>query len=509
MSSNKNYYFNSFLWSTIQKILNAIVGFLTVPLLLSYFGKEQYGIISIATACNAYMHLLDLGMNNGAVRHFSQWLSLGKKDLVYRVARTNLTFYTIISLINISVLVGIALFGESFFSTTHEQFLQLRSCLFIIALFNIFSWGTTSFNQLLVSAKEIAFTAKLLCVQTLLKIVLIGCVFWFNFTLTTYFFFLTALTASLIIPYAYKCKKDELIDHIRPAAYWSDFKVVLTFSLALFALSLFQMSATQTRPIILSIFSPQGPSVNAEFRIIEVIPQFIITIGGTFSGIFLPKTSEMVARNEQSELSKFAYKWTILTTIVANCLCFPFMLGAKEVLSAYVGAEYQYLSIWLILWICSTLCQIHSTPTNSMILAYGKTKIMVYVSGIACVISMVINAILAPHIGVGSAVIGYCVYIIITLLCYYGFYYKRTLHISRIKIAKSFLRPTICGVFAVFFAYLITQNLSVDLFKADRLNFIVLFAIKTLIWGAFYLCAIIAFRIIYIKNKKVLTKYDI
>lgn len=102
-----------------------------------------------------------------------------------------------------------------------------------------------------------------------------------------------------------------------------------------------------------------------------------------------------------------------------------FLLGAGDVINAYVGNGYEYLSIWLIIWVVCVLLQVHSTPTNALILAYGKTKIMVYISAIACIISMVINAVLAKQLSVGSAVVGYFVYVIINLFSYYMYYYKK------------------------------------------------------------------------------------
>ena len=103
--SDKNYYVSSFAWSTISKILNAILGFISVPLLLGYYGKTEYGLLSIATACNGYMHLLDLGMNTGAVKFYSQWKTEDKIDKIYKVARTNISFYLAIASINILLLI--------------------------------------------------------------------------------------------------------------------------------------------------------------------------------------------------------------------------------------------------------------------------------------------------------------------------------------------------------------------------------------------------------------------
>lgn len=502
-----NYYVSSFFWSTFQKILNAVVGFISVPLLLGYYGKVEYGILGIATACNGYMHLLDLGMDTGAVKFYSQWRTEGKGDLISRVAQTNITFYGIISLINILCLIALALFGEGLFAVDHEQFVTLRLCLLIIAMFSAFSWGATTFNQLLIADMQIAFTMQVQSIIAILKAVLIAMVFLFKLSLIQYFFTLTAIVALTIIPYAFRCKRYNLINSLKPAFYWEDFRVVILFSLSIFALSLFQMTATQSRPIILSVFAKNGADAVADFEIIKVIPAFIITICGSFSSIFLPKASELVSENNQDKISTFAYKWTIMTTILANCICFPFLLGAENIVTAYVGTGYEYLSIWLIIWIVCVLLQVHSTPTSALILAYGKTKIMVYVSATACIISMIINAYLARTYDVGSAVIGYSVYIIITLCSYYGFYYKKTLHISNRRIVLSFIQPTICGVVPAFFIWLLFSDVSLETGNI-RLSELSIFVAKFVLWFIGYALLLYIFNIVRVHEKRLITKYD-
>lgn len=503
MNIKNNYYFSSFFWSTLQKILNAVLGFISVPLLLGFYGKAEYGILAIATACNGYMHLLDLGMNTGTIKFFSQWRAEGKYELVNRVARTNITFYLIISLINATALILLGMFGEPLFSVTHEQFLQLRLCLYIIALFSVFSWGTTTFNQLLISDKQMAYTQKVSCVTTVLKTLLVFCIFWTNMTLTTYFFLLTMLLSSLFVPYSIKCKRDGLIDSFIPATYWKDFRIVIGFSLSIFALSLFQMTATQSRPILLSMFSSSGADTVSEFRIIEVVPQLIIMIGGTFSSIFLPKTSEMVTKGNHQEISRFSYKWTRLTTIVANILCFPFMLCASEVLIAYVGNEYSNLSLWLILWCITALIQIHTTPGNALVLAYGKTKMLVISTGIACVLSMGVNIMLCKYYGVGAAVIGYLIYVCYVIGLYYIYYYKKLLALSRFRMIKAFAQPTIIAVLVAMAVNLVP--VTTDLFPTYmniRMQYILICIIKTSAWLVPYLLLLTGMKLVDIKDFK-------
>lgn len=502
-----NYYISSFFWSTLAKILNAVLGFVSVPLLLGLYGKAEYGILAIATSCNAYMHLLDLGMNTGAVKFFSQWKAEGKLTLIYKVARTNISFYMIIACFNIIGLVALGIWGRSLFSVTDEQFFQLRECLYIIAFFSVFSWVTTAFNQLLIADKQIGFTMQMQCIQTLLKGLLIVVVFITECKLLTYFFFLTLILSILIIPYALKCIHDNLIDSFKPGRYWEDFKIVLTFSLSIFALSLFQSTATQSRPIILSMFAANGADAVAEFRIIEVIPSFIIMICGTLSSIFLPKTSEMVSKGDIVEIEKFAYRSTVLTTIIATVFCMPFLIGGRDILIAYVGNEYTNLYIWLSLWIVLVLCQIHSTPANALILAHGKTVPLVMISAIACIISIIINSMLAPRYGVGSAIIGYSVYILINLFCYYLLFYKQLLDLSRIKIFKSFIIPSIMAFIALLISYCLLRNIEIPIHSL-KMNHILLFFVKSIVWLFIYLLLLHFFKIIQIKGKIIQTFLD-
>lgn len=497
-----NYYFSSFFWSTLQKVLNAVLGFISVPLLLGYYGKAEYGILAIATACNGYMHLLDLGMNTGAIKFFSQWKVDKKYDLIYRVARTNISFYLFIAFVNIILLVTLAICGESIFSVTHEQFQQLRICLFIIALFAVFSWGTTTFNQLLVADKQMAYTMKIQCVQTVLKTLLIFIALWTDLTLTVYFFWLTFILALLFIPYAIKCRRDGLIDSLRPAAYWKDFRIVLNFSLSIFVLSLFQMTATQSRPIILSIFSENGAETVSEYRIIEVIPQLIIMIGGTFSSIFLPRTAEIVAQKNRQAIEAFAYKWTVWTSVLANVLSIPFVFCASEVLSAYVGVEYAGLSYWMIIWCLTVLVQIHTTPGNALVLAYGCTRPLVITSALACIVSMVINVILSFHYGVGSAVIGYFIYVVIVIGSYYIFYYKKLIGLNRWKMFQSFLIPTGLAVILLILVKFVPVSPNDFPIFSPRLQYISVCIVKTLLWLIPYVVLLIIFHVIDVKSLK-------
>lgn len=500
-----NYYFSSFFWSTLSKVLNAVFGFISVPLLIGYFGKSEYGVLSIATACNSYMHLMDLGMNTGAVKFFSQWRATGKIELLNRVARTNLSFYLIVSIINAVVLVLLGVCGESFFSISHENFLQLRICLYILALFSLLSWAATTFNQLLIADKQIVYTQIVNCILIIFKFLLIIFLFFKPFSLSLYFFILTAIMATYVFPLAGRCLKKNLVDTIRPGFYWRDFRIVLTFSLSIFALSLFQVTASQSRPIILSIFAENGADVVADFRILEVIPQLIIMIGGTFSSIFLPQSSQLIANGDYKKIVDFSMKWTNLTTIIVASLCFPFILCANEVISAYVGSKFVYLSPWLIAWCFIVLVQMHPIPCYSLIIAKGKTKKLVGLMAVSCVLSIIINASLCSILSVGSAIIGYGTYVLIVMTSYYIAFYKQYLNLPRWKILWTFLKPTIIAIVTSGIFFCLPLSFDFFEFQSVRTNYICICLIKTSLWLLVYYTMITLLGILNIKTPQLET----
>ena len=502
-SLKNSYFFSAFFWSTLSKVLNAIFGFVSIPLLLGFYGKAEYGLLSIATACNGYMHLMDLGMNTGAVKFFAQWEAERKRNLIYRVARTNISFYFIISIINIIGLLALAFWGESLFSVTHEQFLQLRYCFYILALFSSVSWITTVYTQLLTAFKKVTYTMQVQCVQVVLKVALIIFVFLFNLSLIQYFFYLTLIVAIAIIPYMIKSKKEGYIDYHKPAAYWNDFKVVLTFSLALFALSLFQVTAMQSRPIILGIFSENGAETVADFRIVEVIPQFIITVCGTFISIFLPKSSEMIIKESKENIQKYVDEWTIKTTVLVCFLCFPFIVGASEIIGAYVGADYLYLAKWLQLWCVFLIVQMHSTPAFSFVLANGKTNLLVIWTAIACLISIIINISLCKLVPVGSAIVGYVAYMLCLIGVYYIILYKRELGLKRLPILVSFMKPLFWGVTCCLIPFCVNVN---GLFSGftfnSRLEYFLEFTVLSFLWIVPYSCTLLVTKTIRLSEMR-------
>lgn len=494
MRSSARYVADSFIWTTISKVLNAVLKFISIPLLLAYFGKESYGLITLAVAVNAYMQLLNMGMNTGAVKFFSQWIVIKDYDRIDRVARTNLSFYTVIGIINCIVLLLLAWKGQGIFKISTEEFATFRYLLYILAGVSIVNWSTFAFTQLLIADEKMAFTQQVLSFRNIMNIVLVILTIQFKWSILQYFLYDSIVNMLVVVPYYVLTKKQKLIKSVIPAFYWEDFSVVFKYGLAIFAMSIFQFTASQSRPLILGMFATDSTaSMLADYRVVEVFPIFILSIGGALISILLPKTSQAIQRNDRKSIEKIAYEGTKYTSILVAVMCFPIILNAENLLTLYVGESYRHLGIWLSLWVFTLTLSLHNSPVSSLVLATGKTRMLVYSSAIACIVSMVINAVLTNRYGVGSAVIGYLMYIVIQVLFYYLYFNNKVLELQSWRVFKSFFQPTLIANFVFGI---------VSLLNLLQLNNMFMIIVKTTSWVLLFFVSLYLFKLIRIDELK-------
>ncbi|WP_294959934.1 polysaccharide biosynthesis C-terminal domain-containing protein [uncultured Fibrobacter sp.] len=496
----KDYYISSFVWGVLSKILNAVFGVISVPLLLTCFGVENYGVLTLATSVNAYMHLLDLGMNTGSIKFFSQWIYAKENELLDSVARTNLSFYGIIGIINASVLVFISFFGRSLFNISDEQFLLLQRLLWITAFFSIFNWINSVFSQLLTAAQKIAFVHKMMCLVIASKIALVYITLFFSLSVTCYFFFFTLSLAILILPYAFVCKKDNLLLSMIPCFEWKKFSIVFSYSLSIFVLNFFQVSATASRAVILGMFASSAAVAVAHYNIVQLMPSFILSISGILSSLLLPKASVIAKKNDLESTKSYLEKGTKVSSILCVSLCIPIVLCSKGLLSFIVGPEYIHLHAWLAVTIVAFCINLPTSTYYSMVLAIGKTKKIVWATAIFCVLSIVLNAVMAPIVGMGSAILAYLIFVI--GVCFYNFvfYYPNLFKLKISFLVKPLVLPFVLGCIPAAQLYYIFSF--VDYSQLSRFECLGWSALISVLWFMVYAALLLMFKEVSLDDLK-------
>lgn len=476
-------------WTTILNVVNAVYGFISVPLLISHFGKSEYGIIGLAMSVNVYMQLMDLGFNSTNVRFFSSWLTGGQTDKVKKAFSTSLGFYGIVGLLNAIVLLVVMLNSSSLFNVSPTEDSILKNLLCILMVSAIINWFTSCFEQLVKATENVAWVQKYTLLPKLVQIVVLVATLKYNLSIQVYFL-LTTFSLLAIIPFLIKkIRKDLPYVTFRPSINIPILKEILPYCLNIFSFSIFQFSFYNLRPVFLGM---QGTMESvADYRVLNGIIGIITLLGGAFTGVLLPSTSKVVAERNSDAFFRMAYDGTKYISMLICFFCFAMMAVGSEVLTLYVGKEYLYLIPWFNIWLLCTLGT-HNQAISSLILAGSDIRAISYSSAVASVVGLVLSWYLIPRYQIGGVVIGFVVYTLIQMLFYYLYYWRKKMNIrSRRVFFYSFLPYVISGLLCMGIVSLFSDPLKsltvlMGLDTAEKSGLFVLFLLKGFLFTLLY-----------------------
>jgi len=451
-------------WGIASKVIDALAKFVTIPLLVGYYGKADYGLIALVFSLNAYLRLMDLGMNIGSVRYFAMWESKSKYKKISRASRSSMIFYGLIGLGNTLVFVLMADFGSEFFNISPAQVPTYKVMMYILAASTVFNWLSNVVIQLLSAKDELGYVNRITVISSILNFLVAIAAIIFHWPLTVYFLFYT-LSLLIVIPfYVHRLRVYPLSIKKLLAPKWDSlaFKQIIGYSMSIFAMGLFQFSAKELRPILLAKFAT-GIDVLTDYRVIQTVANLIMSFGSIFLQVLLPSAAKAHAENDHSKIEKMVLEATRYISIFLTLVVFVLILNAGQLLVLYMGEEYLSLSKWLIIWLLTILLSMHNTPVASLVLSSGKTKALVYSAAIGCIISLPITAIFAVEMGVGAAVVGYLIYMLIQMGFFYFYYIPYVLRLNSRKIFFSGFAPSLLGaVIALVLAWYFGEILNIS-----------------------------------------------
>ena len=439
---------NGVFWTYVLNIVNAVYGFVAIPILINYYGKAEYGLIGLAMSVNVYLRLMDMGFSSTNVRFFSTWLSEKRQEKVYKAFQTSLSFYGSIGLINGIVLIISSFFADRIFNVTPEQCEILRRLLYILSFSAFCHWFSSCFDQLIKATENVAWIQRRQLIPKALQIIVLLLTVYVGFSIEVYFL-LTTLATLLIVPLSIsKIRKELPYISFLPKLDKGIFMEMLPYSLNIFSFSIFQFSFYNLRPVFLGM---EGSLESVtDFRVLNAIIQFVHMLGGAFIAILLPSTSKVVAQKNMDAYYKVAYDGTKYISILLCFLTFAFMVIGRDILTLYVGKSYLVLIPWFNLWLICNLGT-HNQAISSLILAGSNIRAITYNSIIASVVGLIVTWILIPYYQVGGTVLGFIAYLIVQLGFYYLYYWPRKMNINSFKVLYYSFGPyVLLGAIAYF-----------------------------------------------------------
>jgi O-antigen/teichoic acid export membrane protein len=433
--------FDGFFWTLVLNIINATYGFISVPLLLNHFGKENFGLIGVAVSINVYLKLLDMGFSSGNVKFFAGYLAKDENKKLVQLFQASLLFYILIGLLNVLVLVGVSFYSEELFSLNVLQNIVFKKLVLILIITSLGGWIGSVMEQFLRANGLIGWQQRILLLTKLAHIAILFLTIYFNFSILS-FFLLFTISSLLPLPfYITKIKTLQFNISFFPKYNKKIFNEVLPYSISIFCFAIFQFSANYLRPIILGI--KVGLESVSEYRILEGFATLVMTLGTSFIGIILPIATKVKSVGDKDKELRIAYEGTKYISIFISFLIFGFLLVSDDLIILYVGKEYNNLAIWLNIWII-TLFGLHNSGLSGLVLSNNTLRPIVYISAFSTLVSLSAAWFLVEDYKVGGVIIGYSIYVIFQLLFYYFYYYPFVMKYNSSKIFfQSFLKPTV------------------------------------------------------------------
>lgn len=447
--------FSGSAWGILSRILDAGAKFITIPLLVGYYGKGDYGLIALAFSLNAYLRLMDLGMNVGSVKFLSQWEAKGDWDSISRASKSGVIFYGLIGLANALIFLFMAFNGSYFFKLAPDQIPVYQTMMMILAASTVPNWLSNVVVQLLSAKDQLGYVNRAFLISSLANFGVAIAAVQLEWSLPIYFF---GYTLATLLPIPLNILKLRvfplrLSQLLLPKWDLAIFKEIIGYSSAIFLMGIFQLTANELRPILLARYA-SSIDVLTDYRVIQTIAMLVISFGSIFLQVLLPSASKIYAEGNQDKIERMVLQATRYISVFLCFVVFILILNSTPLLNLYMGPDYVYLATWLNLWLLTVLLNMHNTPVASLVLSSGKTRVLIYSSAISCIISLPITVILAPTLNVGAAVLGYLVYMSIQIGFFYVYYIPKVLHLSSWKILSTSFIPSFCvGVLALAGAY--------------------------------------------------------
>lgn len=437
--------------------LNNIVGLLYTPFMLRIMGQSEYGLYSLVASVVAYLTVLDLGFGNAIVRYTAKFRAEGKVREQYEMFGMFFLLYIGIGIL--VLLVGLVLYFNIdylFDATMSESELYKIRVMMLLMIFNLaFTfpmsiWGSiiTAYEnfvfQKLVGIVRIALNPLVMIAMLLIGYRAIGMV-----VITTIFNVIT-----LLINYWY-CK-NELKIQVRFGHFrWGFFREVSIYSFWIFLSAIMDRIYWSTGQFVLGML--KGAAAVAVYAVAIQLQGIYMGFSTAISGVFLPKVTAMVAReNSEKAISDLFIRTGRIQYIIMAFILTGFIVFGKSFICFWAGSDYEE-AYWITLcfFIPLTVPLIQNLGIT-ILQARNQMKFRSTIYIIIAVASLCISIPLAKLYGGIGCAVGTALALIAGQVIAMNIYYYRIIHIDIPTFWKEIGKMSFCPLaLGILFYYLL------------------------------------------------------
>lgn len=434
--------------SYLSIIINIIAGLFYTPWMIRAIGKEDYGLYTLAMSVIS-LFVFDFGLAVSINRFLSKYLAEGRQDKADQCLGMVYKLYFYIDIVLLLVLTFVFFFIPQIYQElTPDEIEKFKIVYAIAAFFSVFSFPFIPVNGIL-SAHE-RFVQLKSC-DVLHKLIVIGsmsiCLFagygLYSLVLVNAFAGITMIAIKLYFIKKYTSQSVDFSYKNR-----DEFRQIIGFSGWVTVMSFSQRCIFTLGPTILGVFA--GSSAIAIFGIASTLEGYVFTFSSALSGMFLPKVSRIVAKDE--DVLPLMIKIGRIQLMLVSFVVLGFCCVGSEFIQLWVGEDFSNSYLCTILIILPAILQLPQEIGDQTLYARNKLKERSYAFILMAVINIALGIPLSKIWGAkGLCVSIFIAYLIRTLVL--DIIYKKVLCIDICE----FFKKTFIAFLPIYILFVVTN----------------------------------------------------
>ena len=387
-------------------ILNMIVGLLYTPYMLRMMGQSEYGLYSLVASVISYLTILDLGFGNAIIRYTAKYRAEGKLKEQYEMFGMFLVLYVIIGII--AFLAGLGLYynvNTLFGDTMTLEELEKAKIMMLFLIFNVaVTFPMSIFGSVISAYERFVFPRVINIIRIILNTVIMICLLEMGYKAVAMVILQTVFNISTLIINYFYCKYKLHIKLYFCNFQWGLLKEISIYSFWIFLNVIMDRIYWSTGQFVLGALV--GTTAVAVFAVAIQLEHLYMQFSSAIGGIFLPKVTTMVTRNnDQKEISDLFIKTGRLQYVVMAFILSGFIVFGRDFIMLWAGSEYKEAYLITLLFFISLTIPLIQNLGITILQARNQMKFRSLLYIVIAIVSLLFQIVLAKqYCGLGCAI---------------------------------------------------------------------------------------------------------
>ncbi|MEE9406936.1 MAG: MATE family efflux transporter [Polaribacter sp.] len=386
------------------KVLNMCIVFTTIPILLNYLEKEQYGIwVTIFSLVNI-VFFVDAGIGNGLKTRLTEALSL--KD--FKLAKTYIsTAYISISSISIIIFIiaVVLIFNfnlQELFNTRVLSNIELQKILLITLILIVIGFVLNLYKSFYYASQQASKVELAMLIYQILILSTITVLLNFfprNLMLIALVYGIANIVVGLIFTVLFFKKNKNIIPSIK---FFSKSKVndLMGLSLAFFVIQLCMIVIFSTDNLIITKLL--GPSEVTNYDVVFRLFQVVITFSVIMQDPFWALYTDAYQKKDFNWIRKTIIKLNKLFMLFIFLVLILFFIS-KPIINLWIQRDLLISKSLLLFMSLFVLVRVYGAIYMMFLNAIGKVKLQMWLFIFGAIINIPISIYLVEEYNLGSS----------------------------------------------------------------------------------------------------------